>query len=416
MNSGKWTAKRLRRFFALFTIHYSLFTVVAHATTVTGIVKDSQLNPVSNARVTLQLVNCGAGNVCKETLTGATLSRNLVTTTTASNGTWSKTVVGNDAITPAGSLYEIRYFQGPNALYSALYEITGTDFAVGDHTPVSAMPPPPVSAAYTTVAKAGSNIQQRQILNFTGSGVDCSDNVNASRTDCAISSALGTTAGAANFNWEAPTPADSGKWSAIYASAVTVTEVYCYTDSGGTVSLNFQVRNKTSPNTAGPSVLASSVVCNSNGASSTSFSHPAIAPEQLLVAMVMDSSGTPAVIRAVVSDLRSLNGRTSNFNWETPSTADSGKWLAYYSNAATITSIFCFTDAGTVNLNFEIRTKDAPHATGTTVLAAPVACNSSGATVTDILNDAIPANRILTPIVTATSGSPPKISAAVVTQ
>jgi hypothetical protein len=49
--------------------------------------------------------------------------------------------------------------------------------------------------AYNRIQNAGSDLAQRQILNFTGTGVSCADNSGSSRTDCTIN---GT--GVANFN------------------------------------------------------------------------------------------------------------------------------------------------------------------------------------------------------------------------
>lgn len=42
-------------------------------------------------------------------------------------------------------------------------------------------------SGYSTVADEGSNLTQRNIINFTGAGVSCVDNSGSSRTDCTIS-------------------------------------------------------------------------------------------------------------------------------------------------------------------------------------------------------------------------------------
>jgi hypothetical protein len=158
----------------------------AFGTTVTGTVKDSQGNPVAGAVVRLQLENCGAGGVCTLTGGGGIVSTLPVSTTTASDGTFSIFVNGNDTITPAGTFYEVRTIASPGTIYSVNYNVTGSSFNLNNATPLGAMPPAPIAAAYTTVAQGGTNLQQRQIVNFTGSGVSCVDNSGLSRTDCTV--------------------------------------------------------------------------------------------------------------------------------------------------------------------------------------------------------------------------------------
>lgn len=51
-----------------------------------------------------------------------------------------------------------------------------------------------LSQAYQTIADEGSSLTQRNLLNFTGTGVSCVDNSGSSRTDCTITS--GSAAGA----------------------------------------------------------------------------------------------------------------------------------------------------------------------------------------------------------------------------
>jgi hypothetical protein len=180
----------LRLALLLATCHLSLVT--AFATTVTGTVKDSQGNPVAGAVVRLQLENCGAGGVCTLAGGGGIVSTLPVSTTTASDGTFSIVVNGNDTITPAGTFYEVRYIASSGTIYSANYNVTGTSFNLNNATPLGAMPPAPIAAAYTTVAQGGTNLQQRQVVNFTGSGVSCADNSGLSRTDCTVTAGSGS--------------------------------------------------------------------------------------------------------------------------------------------------------------------------------------------------------------------------------
>jgi len=114
-------------------------------------------------------------------------------------------------------------------------------------------------------------------------------------------------------------------------------------------------------------------------------------------------------------------GREATFNLETPSTSDSGKYGGYYSRTVTIVKVSCNTDGlGTVSVNFEIRPEDSPNSAGTTVLAAPLTCTGSGTSTTSILNDVIPGTisfgYFVTLTIPATSGTPGKVWAAVVTR
>lgn len=49
-----------------------------------------------------------------------------------------------------------------------------------------------LTSAYTTIDNAGSGLTQRATLNFTGTGVTCSDNSGSSRTDCTITAGGGS--------------------------------------------------------------------------------------------------------------------------------------------------------------------------------------------------------------------------------
>ncbi|PYV17335.1 MAG: hypothetical protein DMG21_08640, partial [Acidobacteria bacterium] len=181
----------MRLAFLLATCHLSLAT--AFGTTVTGTVLDPQGHPLANVTVRFELQNCGAGGVCTLTGGGGIVSTLPVSTTTASDGTFSMVMNGNDTITPAGTFYEVRYIALIGTIYSANYNITGTTFNLNNQTPLGAEPPAPTPAAYTTVAQGGTNLQQRQIVNFTGSGISCADNSSVSRTDCTVTSGGGGT-------------------------------------------------------------------------------------------------------------------------------------------------------------------------------------------------------------------------------
>jgi len=110
-----------------------------------------------------------------------------------------------------------------------------------------------------------------------------------------------------------------------------------------------------------------------------------------------------------------------NFNWQTPSAADSGKWAVYYNKVRTITKIYCKTDGlGTLDLNFEIRPEDHGNDAGTVVLAAPITCTGTGTSTSTILNAVIPGSStfgyILTPTAISITGTPGYALVSVITQ
>lgn len=251
--------------------------------------------------------------------------------------------------------------------------------------------------------------------NFTGSGITCTWNVAGKWVGCNVTSGPG--AGNSSFSWEDPATSDSGKWASHYAIPATISRVYCSTNTG-TVDLNFEIRTEDAPNTTGDQVLTAALQCDSNGASSTTFANSTILPNRLLTPIVSATAGSPGVVRAaaIVNPAGAGSAGNASFSWANPVTGDSGKWQAQYSQAATISKVYCSTDAGTLDLNFQIRTEDFPNSTGTTVLASSLVCTTSGASTAVILNDSIPADRLLTPIVTATSGSPGVVRTTVVTQ
>jgi hypothetical protein len=174
---------RFRLFWFAFLL--LLLPISARATTVTGTVVDSQGYALGGAAVQLQLQNCGTGNVCTVTSSGAVVLTLVVSTRAAANGSFSVSVTGNDAITPSGTFYAVRYLRQSNLVYTANYSITGSTYNLGQHTPLGAFPPAPfVSVGYRTVEASGIVLSAEEILNLIGTGVSCADNPLHSRTDC----------------------------------------------------------------------------------------------------------------------------------------------------------------------------------------------------------------------------------------
>lgn len=71
---------------------------------------------------------------------------------------------------------------------------------------------------------------------------------------------------------------------------------------------------------------------------------------------------------------------------ENPTGADSGKFQWKPKNPLRLTRITCSTDQGAASINLDIRQEGTPNASGTAVLAAPLACNSTTAVTTSIAN------------------------------
>jgi len=96
------------------------------------------------------------------------------------------TVRGNDTLSPAGTFYRVRIVSssGQELLPERRYVITGASFDLGTATPLASEII--AAQAYQIIQDEGVNLFQRQLVNFTGAGVACSDNAAQARTDCSI--------------------------------------------------------------------------------------------------------------------------------------------------------------------------------------------------------------------------------------
>lgn len=88
---------------------------------------------------------------------------------------------------------------------------------------------------------------------------------------------------------EAPSVLDDAALFSIASRAATITEVYCVTDAG-TVDLNLEVRDRTTPDTAGTSVLSVDVTCDSDGALGT-IASGAVTTDDILLWRISDVAG-----------------------------------------------------------------------------------------------------------------------------
>ena len=107
----------------------------------------------------------------------------------------------------------------------------------------------------------------------------------------------------ASFNLENPTTADSGKYQIEWPQAVVITEISCNTDTG-TVSVNLQERARATPNTAGTNTMTSSLACDSDSQTTTSFADSGIAVDVPYALMITATSGSPTIVRVHVKAKR----------------------------------------------------------------------------------------------------------------
>lgn len=153
---------------AAFIIHNS---ELLHATTVSGTVRDSAGNAVSGGAVSFRLINIGRGNVARVTGTSI-VAPELLTATTAADGTFAATITGNDAITPSGTLYEV-VIRGPGFTYGPFdYSITGASADLNSLTPEATFPNTASQVAASQLVPP-SGCASNQVLQWTGTAWTC---------------------------------------------------------------------------------------------------------------------------------------------------------------------------------------------------------------------------------------------------
>ena len=93
-----------------------------------------------------------------------------------------------------------------------------------------------------------------------------------------------------------PTTSDTNKVQFYWPAAVTLQRVACATDAG-TVTIQFDGRAETTPNTAGTNSLTSSLVCDTDSQVTTIFSDSGIAIDVPHNLQITAASGTPSIVR-----------------------------------------------------------------------------------------------------------------------
>lgn len=108
------------------------------------------------------------------------------------------------------------------------------------------------------------------------------------------------TRGSYAINVTQPLLSDSGLFQYFDAYPYNISSVSCSTDTG-TATLNLDIRTVAAPNTAGSSVLASSLVCAATATASSTPSTPVLIGTGYLVALDLSAlTGAPNVIRVFV--------------------------------------------------------------------------------------------------------------------
>jgi hypothetical protein len=125
-----------------------------------------------------------------------------------------------------------------------------------------------------------------------------------------------------------------------------------------------------------------------------------IGDSQITTAKLADANVTPAKLSNAVRD------RVITWTLLDPTTADSGFLRARLPAAATIITVACDTDTGTVSINPQKRSRTTPNTAGTNALSSALVCDSNAEETSTINSAGISASELLALVVTATSGTP----------
>lgn len=93
-----------------------------------------------------------------------------------------------------------------------------------------------------------------------------------------------------------PTTGETNKVQLEYPLAATITEVSCSVDTG-TVTIQFDERARATPNTAGTDVMTSTLACDTDSQTTTSFSNASMAADVPVNLQITATSGTPTIVR-----------------------------------------------------------------------------------------------------------------------
>jgi hypothetical protein len=125
-----------------------------------------------------------------------------------------------------------------------------------------------------------------------------------------------------------------------------------------------------------------------------------IGDSQITTAKIADANVTPAKLSNAARD------RVITWTLLDPATGDTGKLRARLPAAATIITVACDTDTGTVSINPQKRSRTTPNTAGTNALSASLVCDSNAEETSTINSAAISASELLALVITATASSP----------
>lgn len=135
--------------------------------------------------------------------------------------------------------------------------------------------------------------------NTTGTAASITGNLTGDVTSTAMTTTLAakhkTRIGSATiFD---PVTGDSGRVQIMFPYAVTITSISCSVKAATSATINLDERAFATPDTAGTAVLTSALACDTDGATSTTFTNATIAANVPMALLVTAVSGTPDTLR-----------------------------------------------------------------------------------------------------------------------
>ena len=105
----------------------------------------------------------------------------------------------------------------------------------------------------------------------------------------------------ASWNIEDPVTGDDGDFQTEWAAACTLQEVACNVQAATSVTIDLYERARATPESGTTGMLTTPLVCDTDGAVTTSFTDAALAANVPLALGITAVSGTPALVRVHVT-------------------------------------------------------------------------------------------------------------------
>jgi hypothetical protein len=109
------------------------------------------------------------------------------------------------------------------------------------------------------------------------------------------------TAGLKSITLFDPVTGDSGRIQFEFPAAVTITSITCSVKAATSATINLDERAQATPDTSGTAVLTSDLACDTDSATSTTFSNASIAANVPVALTISAVSGTPDTLRVHIS-------------------------------------------------------------------------------------------------------------------